>query len=58
MNLSAAYLNKQQEWKQERVAIGTQNVAINLLRERMPIDLIARTTGLSVDQINQLQQRL
>jgi hypothetical protein len=63
MNLSAAYLKQQQNWKQEGRQegrqegdqISTQRIAINLLKENMPIDLIARTTGLSIDQINQLR---
>jgi hypothetical protein len=51
MNLSAAYLKKQQEWKQE----GRLEVAINLVRDGASPELIAKATGLSLEVINQLR---
>jgi predicted transposase/invertase (TIGR01784 family) len=35
-----------------------QEIAINILREGFPIDAIARMTGLSVEDVQQLQQQL
>jgi uncharacterized protein YerC len=54
MNLSAAYLKKQQEWKQE----GRQEVAIKLLREGVAIEIIIKVTGFSIATINELRQHL
>lgn len=35
---------------------GMQKVAVNLLKEGMSVDLIARVTGLTVEKVQQLQQ--
>jgi hypothetical protein len=60
MNLSATYLKKQQEWKQEGRQEGRQEgvyeVALNLIREGVAPELIAKVTGLSIETINQLGQ--
>jgi hypothetical protein len=53
MNLSAAYLKKQQEWKQE----GRLEVARNLLLAGVAIELIAKATGLTIAEVTQLQQQ-
>jgi hypothetical protein len=63
MNLSAAYLKKQQEWLEEGtdrgIQLGTeqsmQNVAIAALREGCPTDLIVKLTGLTITEIEQLR---
>jgi hypothetical protein len=71
MNLSAAYLKKQQEWLEEGtergiqlgtergIQLGTeqsiQNVAIAALREGCPTALIMKLTGLSLTEIEQLR---
>jgi predicted transposase YdaD len=67
MNLSAAYLKKQQEWLEEGtergIQLGTergieqsmQNVAIAALREGCPMELIVKLTGLTIPEIEQLQ---
>ncbi len=62
MNLSAAYLKKQQEWKEEGFREGYQEVmrkiAIKLLREGMTVDFITKVTRLRIVQIHQLQAQL
>ncbi|NJM47249.1 MAG: hypothetical protein HC860_14740 [Alkalinema sp. RU_4_3] len=59
MNLSAAYLKKQQEWLEAGTERGIeqsmQNVAIAALREGCPIELIVKLTGLTIPQIEQLR---
>ena len=44
-----------QEIREEALVEGVQRVAVNLLREGMSVDMIARVTGLTVEQIQQLQ---
>jgi hypothetical protein len=70
MNLSAAYVKKQQEWlevgKQEGIEIGEQRgvrqnqqtVAIAALREGLDVSLIMKLTGLSIEEIEQLRHSL
>jgi predicted transposase/invertase (TIGR01784 family) len=33
----------------------TQKIALNLLRENVPLEIVARTTGLTIEQLQQLQ---
>jgi len=35
-----------------------REIALNLLREGLPIEVVARGTGLSIDEVQQLQQQL
>jgi predicted transposase/invertase (TIGR01784 family) len=46
------------EGRQEGLQEGRQEekleVAWNLLREKMPVDVVSRATGLSLDEINRL----
>jgi hypothetical protein len=70
MNLSAAYLKKQQEWKQEGIEQGIERgieqgieqgrreIAVNFLREGVAAELVAKSTGLSIAQIHELLQHL
>jgi predicted transposase/invertase (TIGR01784 family) len=62
MNLSAAYLQKRSEWKEEGLQEGLQEgvykVARNLLRQGMPIELVAQVTELTIDQVRELRDRL
>jgi molybdopterin converting factor small subunit len=58
MNLSAAYLKKQEEWKQEGEQKKAVEVAINLLREGSAPDLIAKVTKLSLKEIEKLRESL
>jgi len=54
MNLSAAYLQKREEWKEE----GIYEVAMNLLREGIDTTIILKVTGLTIEQVNQLREQL
>ena len=54
MNLSAAYVKKKEEWREEVI----YTVALNLLRENVDMGLILKVTGLSIEQINQLREQL
>jgi hypothetical protein len=59
MNLSAAYLQKQQEWKEEGRQEGRQEsrqeVAIALLQAGIALDLIAQATGVSIETLKALR---
>ncbi|MDF5729597.1 MAG: hypothetical protein PUP92_16710 [Rhizonema sp. PD38] len=44
-----------QEIRKEALVEGVQRVAVNLLREGMSVEMIARVTGLTAEQIQQLQ---
>jgi hypothetical protein len=55
MNLSTAYLKKQEEWKLEGKLEEKLEVARNLLREGSDVELIAKVTGLSIAEIQQLE---
>ncbi len=61
MNLSAAYLKKQQEWqeegREEGVQTGIQRVAINLLRDGASLEFVAKATGRSIEVITQLREQ-
>ena len=50
MNLSAAYLKKKEEWREE--------VALNLLRDGIPSEVIAKATELTIEQVNKLREQL
>jgi predicted transposase/invertase (TIGR01784 family) len=70
MNLSTAYLKKQEEWKQEGKLEGKQEgklegkqeekreIALNLLREGVDVELIAKVTGLAIEDIQKLGTQL
>jgi hypothetical protein len=58
--LYEAEINKAKlEGKLEGKAIGEelqkQSIALNLLRENVPLEIISRTTGLTIEQLQQLQ---
>jgi hypothetical protein len=50
------YVTTIERWakRDERIATQTE-IAINLLRENIPLEMIARTTGLTIEQIQALQ---
>ncbi len=54
MNLSAAYLKKQQEWRQE----GRLEITIAALREGYSSEAIRKLTGLSLEEIEKLRESL
>ena len=62
MNLSTAYLQKREEWKEEGKKEGKKEgvyqVASNLLRQGMAIELVAQATELTLEQIAKLRQEL
>ena len=62
MNLSTAYLKKREEWKLEGklegILEGKVDTAINLLRLSISPEIIADSTGLSIETIESLRDRL
>ncbi|MBW4618616.1 MAG: Rpn family recombination-promoting nuclease/putative transposase [Cyanosarcina radialis HA8281-LM2] len=54
MQESTVYRSIQREAQEER----DRTIAINLLREGLSLEIVARATGLSIEQIQQLQQQL
>ncbi len=55
MNLSAAYLKKQEEWKLEGKLEGKLEAAIGLLQEGMSPEVISRVLGLPIEAIEKLR---
>ena len=43
------------EGRAEGIEQGIRHVAINMLKEGMSIEVVARVTGLTVEQVQQLQ---
>lgn len=58
MNLSAAYIKKQQEWLEEGRQEGRQETAIAALRKGLNTELIRELTGLSLEEIEKLRGSL
>ena len=54
MQESTVYRSIQREVQEER----DRTIALNLLREGLSLEIVARTTDLSIEQVQQLQQRL
>ena len=54
MNLSAAYLKKREEWKQEGIESGITEVAANLLKEGFSVEIVMKVTGLTAFQIQSI----
>lgn len=58
MNLSAAYLKKREEWKQEGIESGISQgigeVATNLLKEGLSVEFVMKVTGLTAPQIQSI----
>jgi predicted transposase/invertase (TIGR01784 family) len=54
MQESAVYRSIQREVQDER----DRAIALNLLREGLAIEIVARGTGLSIEEVQQLQQRM
>jgi predicted transposase YdaD len=61
MNLSAAYLKKQQEWKEEGRQEGRQELQVqavmNGLREGVLPEMLAKMLGMSIKQVEALRDR-
>jgi hypothetical protein len=58
MNLSAAYLKKQEEWKQEGEQKKAVEIASSLLQEGIAPELIAKVTKLTLEEIEDLRENL
>ena len=58
MNLSAAYLKKKEEWREEVREETIYDVALNFLREGVVVEIIAKATGLTLQEVNKLRERL
>ena len=54
MNLSAAYFKKKEEWRQEAIC----DVALNFLREGVIAEVVAKATGLTLQEVNKLREKL
>jgi predicted transposase YdaD len=54
MQESTVYRSIQREIQEER----DRTIALNLLREGLSLELVVRTTGLSNEEVQQLQQQL
>jgi predicted transposase YdaD len=54
MQESTVYRSIQREAEEEK----TRSIALNLLRRGVAIDIIAPSTGLSIEEVQQLQQQL
>jgi predicted transposase YdaD len=54
MQESTVYRSIQREVQEER----DRTIALNLLREGLSLEIVARTTDLSIEQVQQLQQQL
>jgi hypothetical protein len=57
MQLSPLYLEQLQAAKQEGKQEEQQEIALNLLRENVPVEIVSRTTGLTIEQLEQLRSR-
>jgi predicted transposase YdaD len=55
MQESAIYQEWQAESKQQGKEKERRAIALNLLQEKIPLEIIARTTGLTITQLQQLQ---
>jgi hypothetical protein len=53
MQLSPLYLEQIQAAKQQQ----QQEIAINLLRKNIPLDVISEATGVSIEQLQSLRSR-
>jgi predicted transposase YdaD len=58
MNLSVAYLKKKDEWREEGKEEGKEEIVMNMLRRGLDIESICDLTGLSIETIEKLRDRL
>ena len=58
MNLSAAYLKKKEEWREEAICETIYDMALNFLREGVIAEVIAKATGLPLEEVNKLREKL
>jgi hypothetical protein len=43
------------EWDNQKEIQVKRTIALNLLSENLPLEVVVRTTGLSIEQVQQLQ---
>ncbi len=58
MNLSVAYLKKKEEWREEVTLEVTVNIAMSLLQKGLNVEAIAEATGLPIETVEKLRDRL
>jgi hypothetical protein len=58
MQLSPLYLEQIQAAKLEGKQQQQQEIAVNLLRKNIPLEVISETTGVSIEQLQSLQSQL
>jgi hypothetical protein len=58
MALSEAFLTWEQETQEQVKAQERTTIALNMLRENVPLEQVARFTGLSMEQLQQLQSQV
>ena len=58
MNLSAAYLKKKEEWREEVTEEAHITAAIGLLQEGVTPEIISRALGLSIEAIEKLRDKV
>jgi predicted transposase YdaD len=54
MQESTVYRSIQREVQEER----DRTIALNFLREGLSVEIVARGTGLSIEEVQQLQQQM
>lgn len=58
MQLSPLYLEQIQAAKQEGEQQKQQEIAVNLIRKNIPLEVISETTGVSIEQLQSLRSQL
>jgi predicted transposase/invertase (TIGR01784 family) len=43
-----------EEGLEEGIELGVRRVAVNLLKENMPVEMVAKVTGLTIEQVQSL----
>ncbi|MBD2682385.1 MULTISPECIES: Rpn family recombination-promoting nuclease/putative transposase [Nostoc] len=54
MRESVIYQSILSEGKEEGIELGVRRVAVNLLKENMPVEMVAKVTGLTIEQVQSL----
>lgn len=52
------YMEITTSWERKGIEKGTEQIAVNSLREGLSIEMIVKITGLSVERVQQLQAQL
>ncbi|RCJ18477.1 hypothetical protein A6770_33125 [Nostoc minutum NIES-26] len=54
MRESVIYKSILTEGKEEGIELGVRRVAVNLLKENMPVEMVSKVTGLTIEQVQSL----